>query len=117
MYNNIVNTSSETQKSIYGDAGDQVIDAYIAGKNAAKTKTQIIQDMVTKIETLWPTRVSNHCVSPADYALVNVIDIGYSSVSDIKIFRVQAIWARDNGIIKTFLDEPSNSCFHIEVQN
>ncbi|MCP4114719.1 MAG: hypothetical protein GY737_04815 [Desulfobacteraceae bacterium] len=45
MYNNLEAEGAESQKKLYGSAGDKIIDTYIESKKAEKKQVQIIVDM------------------------------------------------------------------------
>lgn len=114
MYANCERTGPKTQKVIYGSAGDKVIDVYIAGKSAKLTKTKIIENMVSQINsTKWPGHVSLHCVPKTQYSKLNVLDISQSSISNSGAFKKQLDIAVKNGIIKPYLIE--NECYHLEI--
>ena len=115
MYTNCANNGAASQKALYGANGDAVIDVYIAGVNKGLSKSTIISNMAAKIRALWPGLVSNHCVSPEQYSKRNVIDIGYSSISNKDAFRRAINNAKSNGTVAVFTDEPGNGCFHIEI--
>src|SRR3954464_6203331 len=57
MYNNLESKGVEAQKGLYLDAGDKVIDVYVASKAAKKTAAKIQTDMVAKINELGPGTV------------------------------------------------------------
>ncbi|MGB9941323.1 hypothetical protein [Methanosarcina sp.] len=85
----------------------------IAGKSAKLTRTKIIENMVSKINKIWPERVSLHCVPETQYSKLNVLDISQSSISDSRAFKTQLDIAKKNGIIKKYLIE--NGCYHLEI--
>ena len=99
MYENCVANGAQSQLKLYASAGDQVINVYIAGKNAGYSKATILSNMTKKINNLWPTRVSLHCVPEAQYKKLNVIDIGASIgnkpafVSQLKVLKVKVLSA------------------------
>ena len=64
MYNNILAKGVAAQKSLYGPAGDKVIDVYVASKAARRTPDQIKADMEAKIIEIGPTNVSHHASDP-----------------------------------------------------
>jgi hypothetical protein len=113
MYNNLQKTSVDVQKDIYGNTGEQVIDVYEMGKKLGKSKNEIINDMVDKINELWPSRVSLHVVPLEEYKKLNVIDISQSSIENDKEFIRQLQAAKESGVIKNYLIE--NKVYHLEV--
>jgi len=117
MFDNLeIPDNVQNQRNLYGRVGNLVIDVYVASKAARKTATQIKSDMTQKIEELLKAGESlgRHCVSSEAYAKVNAIDIGYNSISNQASFRAVLQKAHNAGKIY-FIDEPYNSCFHIEI--
>ncbi len=113
MYDNIVKTGPDAQKAIYKAPGQAVVDAYTTAKNAGKSKKQIIQAMVDKINALWPQRVSLHVVPLAEYAKLNVFDVSQNSISKKTAFKAQLDSMKSTGTIQQDFEE--NGCYHIEV--
>ena len=114
MYTNCVNNGPQSQFDLYGPVGDKVIQVYVDGKKAGYGKDKIIQNMVNKINDLWPSRVSLHCVPESEYKKLNVLDIGMSSISNKSAFEKQLSSASSSGKI-SYIKEPENGCYHIEV--
>lgn len=111
MYNNIVANGVASQRALYAAAGDQVIDAYVASKEAGKDRDGILADMTAAIQRIGPGRVSKHCADPA---VLGVIDVGPSSVENKAQF-VAAVEADPR--VSNFL-HPGNSndpAYHIEI--
>lgn len=113
MYANCERTGPKIQKDIYAPAGEKVIDVYIEGKSEKLTKAEIIENMVSEINNIWPERVSLHCVPETQYSELNVLDISQSSISNSKAFKKQLDIAEKNGLIKKYLIE--NGCYHLEI--
>jgi hypothetical protein len=115
MFTNIQNTSADAQQRIYGDGGDAVIQRYInetRGMSRAQIQQQserIQQAMTDEINAQGPTNVSNHCGDPAVRC---VVDVSYNSFNDTNrpLFRASV-----SGRVTRLLDEPNNSCFHLEL--
>ena len=74
---------------------------------------EIINEMVDKINELWPSRVSLHVVPLEEYEKLNVIDISQSSIKNDKEFLDQLKAAQEQDLIKKYLIE--NNVYHIEV--
>lgn len=111
MYNNIVSRGVASQRALYAAAGDQVIDAYVASKEAGNDRDGILADMTAAIQRIRPGRVSKHCADPA---VLGVIDVGPSSVENKERF-VAAVEADPR--VSNFL-HPGNSsdpAYHIEI--
>lgn len=116
MYDNCENYGTKSQYDLYSkEGGDKVIDVYVAGKAAGKTRDVIIQEMTNKIINLLPIRTSKHCVSYDAYAQLNVIDIGMSSISNKTAFENQLTAARSLGILSKFIVEDDLNCYHLEI--
>jgi hypothetical protein len=69
--------------------------------------------MVSKINSIWPERVSLHCVPESEYRKLNVLDISQSSISNGSSFTTQLNVAVKNGTVKSYLIE--NGCYHLEI--
>jgi hypothetical protein len=117
MFYNTLKTGPAEQFKTYGAAGDAVIQVYV-DETAGMTPAQItanaaaIQEaMVAEINAQGPENVSHHCADPA---LRSVVDVAYSSFTTANrtIFR-NAVTPRLTKII----DEPKNSCLHLELDN
>jgi hypothetical protein len=67
--------------------------------------------MVDEINRQGPTRVSRHCGDPA---VRSVVDVGWSSFNGTTGGRGR-FRASAEPRVNTFLDEPSNSCYHLEL--
>jgi len=109
MYDNLVAYGVAHQKRLYGAAGDQVIDVYVASKAAGRSPTQIQQDMVEKIIAIGPTRVSRHASDPR---VLNVFDVAPSSVSDKAAF--EAAIAAEQRVSRYFFP-PDDPGYHLEI--
>jgi hypothetical protein len=109
MYNNLEGEGVDAQKELYADAGDKVIDVYVASKAAKKTPDQIKADMLVKINEVGPSLVSNHC---ADSSKLCVVDITPNSITNKTKFIEEA--GKDSRVSK-FLKPPSDPAYHLEI--
>jgi hypothetical protein len=109
MYTNLENKGVDSQKELYADAGDKVIDVYVASKAAKKSEADIKADMVAKINEVGPSNVSKHC---ADSSKLCVVDIAPSSIADKDKF-IAAVNA-DKRVTK-FLQPPNDPAYHLEI--
>ena len=109
MYSNIVAKGVAAQKKLYGPAGDQIIDVYVASKAAHKTPDQIKADMEAKIVEIGPTNVSHHASDPN---VLNVFDVAPSSIANRAAFE-QAV--RGDARVKKFLVPPNDPGYHLEI--
>lgn len=112
MFNNIVATSVKKQKSLYGAAGDQVIDVYVAQHAAGKNPTQIQAAMEAKIKALGPGHVSRHCADPSK---LNVIDISPASIANKVAFEKAINAAKTKGKISHIILPPLDPAYHLEI--
>lgn len=65
MYENILKTSIENQKSLYGNYGDMIIDEYSKCISEGITDADVIKERMTlKIEEVGAQNVSKHCGDP-----------------------------------------------------
>jgi hypothetical protein len=117
MFNNALNSGAASQLAIYGPAGDAVINVYVA-QTQGMTRQQIQQNaatiraaMETEINNQGPANVSRHCGDPT---VRSVVDVGYSAFNSQNgpLF-VAAVTPR----LSRLIDEPSNSCYHLELGN
>ena len=113
MYQNLVGTGTgqgvAAQKALYGAAGDQVIDVFVASKAAGKDEAGIRADMVAKIVELGPSTVSKHCSDTHD-----VFDVAPSSISDGTKFSAAIVKAKADGDISNYILPPTDPAYHIE---
>jgi hypothetical protein len=65
------------------------------------------------VSTVWPQRVSKHCVPLNEYQHLNVFDISQSSIINDTEFRNQLQIANNEGTVSSFL--VGNGCYHIEI--
>ncbi len=107
MYGNISRTSVATQKGIYANAGDQVIDVYAAGKKAGKAEAEIISEMEAKINELGPSTVSKHLANPE---VMNTFDVSIRRLSNAADFKSEM---QKRTELHQLLDE--NGAYHIEI--
>ena len=123
MYKN-ASVNLQKQFSMYGPAGDEVLQVFSA--NRAKPKATVIALMVDKIEQLLANgrRVSLHVTTPAAYATRNIIDIGVNSTRNAAggSFSLKGLTKafsklQADGFIAKFIDETaqSNNCWHLEI--
>jgi hypothetical protein len=109
MYTNLENLGVESQKALYGNAGDKVIDVYVASSAASKTADQIKADMVAKINELGPSNVSKHC---GDSSTLCVVDIDPGSITHKAKFIEEV--DKDSRVSK-FLQPPADPAYHLEI--
>lgn len=115
MFNNCLNNGAASQLALYAAAGDAVIRVYIArtqGLTTAQIRAQagaIQSAMEAEIVAQGPENVSRHCGDPA---VRTVIDVGYSSfnATNRPLFQ-NAV----SGRVSRLIDEPNNSCLHLEL--
>ena len=115
MYTNIVNEGVEAQKALYSDAGQQVIDAYVAAKALANSnQATIMAKMVEKIQQIGPSKVSHHCL---DNDKLQVVDIAPSSIPSQKQadFEKAIDSAKSAGKISTSFKPPQDPAYHLEI--
>lgn len=79
MYDNIAGG----REIRYKWAGEQVCKVCRDLRKAGKSRAEVIDAMTSRIEELarQGSRVSNHCVTDAQYDAVNVIDVSYRNLS------------------------------------
>lgn len=121
MFNNLVNPAHTvaqniaSQKALYAAAGDSVIDVFATaaqGKTLAQINadaTAIKADMVTKIDEVGCQNVSHHCADPTQ---ISVLDVGKGAFngSNATLFK-DSVAPR----VSKYFDEPTNNCFHFEL--
>ncbi|HZH30781.1 MAG TPA: hypothetical protein VEY11_08455 [Pyrinomonadaceae bacterium] len=113
MFSNIVSKGVAAQKALYKAPGRAVIDEYVKTKNAGKTSDQIKAAMEAKIRALGPANVSRHCADPA---LLNVVDISPSSLSNTTAFEKAIRAAQTKGKLSKFLTPGDNDpAYHLEI--
>jgi len=113
MFNNIVSKGVAPQKALYKAPGKAVIDEYVKAKNAGKTGDQIKAAMEAKIRALGPDTVSKHCADPA---ILNVVDIAPSSLSNKAAFERATRSAQAKGTVSKFLTPGNNDpAYHLEI--
>ena len=113
MFNNIVSKGVTAQKALYRAPGKAVIDEYVKAKNAGKSSDEIKAAMEAKIRALGPANVSHHCADPA---ILNVIDISPSSLSNKATFEKATRAAQTKGAISKFLTPGNNDpAYHLEI--
>lgn len=107
MYGNLEKTSVATQKGIYRNPGDQVIDTYAASKKDGKTKAETISAMEAKIKELGPDTVSKHLADPS---VMNTFDVDFGQLTNSSKFKT-TMSARSE--LDKILVE--NGCYHIQI--
>lgn len=113
MFNNIVKEGVAKQKALYKAPGKAVVDEYVKAKNAGKTGDQIKAAMEAKIRALGPDSVSRHCADPA---ILNVVDIAPSSLTNKAAFDTATRAALTKGTVSKFLTPANNDpAFHLEI--
>jgi hypothetical protein len=113
MYNNIVGKGVAPQKALYKAPGKAVIDEYVKAKNARKSADEIKAAMEAKIKALGPDTVSKHCADPA---VLNVVDIAPSSLSNKLAFERATNAAKAKGTVSKFLTPGNNDpAYHLEI--
>ncbi len=112
MFNNIVAHGVAKQKALYAAAGDRVIDVYAAQQKAGKSASQIKTAMETEIIKIGPGKVSRHCADPA---VLNVLDIAPSSISNKQAFENAVDVAISKGSVSKFILPPNDPAYHIEI--
>ena len=96
-----------TQKDIYKDPGDKVIDVYANGIKNKLSKSEIIKLMENKIKELGPSTVSKHI---ADYNFINTFDISYSKLSNKERFYSEILKRKE--LEKIMIE---NNCYHLQI--
>lgn len=117
MYNNLEGTGEgqgvEAQKKLYGNAGDKVVDVYVALKAEKKTADEIKAAMKAKIDELGPTNVSRHISDPAK---LNVFDVGPNSIGDDAAQTAFKTAAQAETRISNFIPYPDDPGHHFEIK-
>jgi hypothetical protein len=109
MFNNCEQHGADSQKKLYGRAGDQVIDVYVAAKAGGKAPDAVKLAMETKIKEIGPTSVSRHASDPNR---LNVFDVAPSSITD-KVAFEHAVKADTR--VAYFLVPPTDPGYHLEI--
>jgi len=115
MYDNLTGTGKgqgvEAQKTLYGSAGDKVIEVYENNKD--KAKDEVVKLMTEEINAQGPTNVSKHC----DPGRI-VFDVGPSSIpqSERAAFAREARKAMDAGKLESFIPYPKDPGFHFVLK-
>jgi hypothetical protein len=110
MYDNIMRDGVAKQKALYKPAGQSVIDAYVAAKNAGKSPDDIKAAMVARILEIGPEKVSRHAADPK---VLNVFDVSPASVAHQTAF-VQAA-RNDQRVAKVLTPAENDPAFHLEI--
>lgn len=117
MFNNIRNTGAAAQFALYAPPGDAVIQVYV-DETAGMTPAQITANaatiqaaMVDEINAQGPENVSKHCADPA---VRSVVDVSYGSFNTTnRTLFINSVTPR----LSRLIDEPNNSCLHLELDN
>jgi peptidoglycan hydrolase-like protein with peptidoglycan-binding domain len=118
MYDLVRGKGVTYAKSLYGSAGDRVIDVYAAGERSGWSAEEIQQAMARKIVEVGPTNVSRH--GSIEY---DVIDVGpnssnYGDAENRALHRA-AQEAVQSGLIDKYLGpltSPRDPAHHIEIK-
>jgi len=110
MYDNIVRDGVAKQKALYKPAGQSVIDAYVAAKNAGKSPDDIKAAMVARILEIGPEKVSRHAADPK---VLNVFDVSPASVAHQTAFVAAA--RGDARVAKVLTPAENDPAFHLEI--
>lgn len=109
MYNNLERFGVAHQKSLYGPAGDRVIDVYHHGKRRGQDASTIKARMTSEIIRIGPTRVSRHAADPN---ILNVFDVAPSSVARKQAFEREV---RADRRVTRFIMPPTDPGYHLEI--
>ena len=109
MYDNCRAHGSDSQRDLYGAAGDKVVDVFDASTAAGKDADHVKADMTQKIVDLGPPNVSRHTADPRVLA---VIDVAPSSLADKGAFEKAAT---NESRVSLFLKSPKDPAFHLEI--
>jgi peptidoglycan hydrolase-like protein with peptidoglycan-binding domain len=110
MFDNIETKGIKSQYDLYGTNGEKVIDVYAAEKKAGKAPSEIKKSMVEKILELGPANVSKHLSDPA---ILNVIDVAPSSISNKPAFVTAA--KADKRISNILTPDDQDPAYHLEI--
>ena len=110
MYNNCLSKGVASQKKLYSNTGDQVIETYSYYKNLGYSEDYIVNQMENKINSLGASNVSRHCGDPNT---LNVIDISPSSISNADSF-INCIGA-NTSISNYYTPKSNDPAIHIEI--
>jgi hypothetical protein len=110
MYTNLVTLGVPSQRALYRDSGDKVIDEFERASQAGMTPDQVRAAMVTKIIEVGPTNVSNH-IDPR----FHTFDVANSSIEDGQAFVAALERAKEAGRVSAFIVEGKAMAFHVEV--
>ena len=108
MYNNIVSRGVQHNLTLYGPAGDRVVNVAAQGRRQGLTRDQILAAMAAEIRRIGPGRVSRHAGDPN---VINVLDISPHSIRNRQAF-VREI--RERGIF--LIEPPRDPAFHLEIR-
>jgi RHS repeat-associated protein len=119
MYDNIELEGVESQKNLYGSAGDIIINVYIEAKGKTDKQGNKMNDasgiksaMLSKIKAIGPGKVSKHSSDPKVY---NVFDIAPSSVSNGQGFHNALIGDKRVQKVLSPYSKRRDPAFHVEI--
>lgn len=98
------------QYGLYGSIGDQVIRVH--EENVGKSKEDILDLMVNKINQLEPSNVSKHCGNHND---VNVFDIYVGNLKNPDLLYNELL-KLEGSLINKVIDERDRGCIHVEIK-
>src|SRR5437763_7430899 len=110
MFDNIERDGVAKQKALYKPAGQSVIDAYAAARNAGKSPDEIKAAMLARIVEIGPEKVSRHAADPK---ILNVFDISPASVARQAAFVDAA--RNDRRVAKVLTPAENDPAFHLEI--
>ena len=115
MYQNLVGQGVAKQKTLYGPAGDKVIDVFVALRDEGKSAQEIKDGMRDAILAIGPSRVSRHCGDPL---LLNVFDVGPNSLGDDEAKEAfnAAAAAEVGGRVSKYIPYPKDPGNHFEIK-
>ena len=115
MYQNLVGQGVAKQKQLYGPAGDQVIDVFVALRDEGRSAQEIKDGMRDAILAIGPSRVSRHCGDPT---LLNVFDVGPNSLGDDEAKEAfNAAAAAEVGVrVSKYIPYPKDPGDHFEIK-
>jgi len=119
MYQNLAGSGKgqgvAKQRTLYGPAGDRVIDVFVAQRDLGRTPAEIRQAMADAVVQIGPSKVSRHCGDPA---VLNVFDVAPSSIGDDErqTAFVAAATAEVGKRVSRFLPYPKDPGHHFEIK-
>jgi len=111
MYTNLERHGISHQKRLYGVFGDKIIDEYSSLKSKGKSKFEIINGMMLKINAIGPRKVSKHAGNPKK---LNVIDIAPSSIG-LTVRKKFESFVKKEPRVSQFFTPPKDPAYHLEI--